>query len=287
MSFAISAIALVRAASAWPGASAQFASGVSLVEVYATVTGPGGEPVTGLTREDFAVTEDGRPEAVTTFAAGEFPLALAVAVDRSFSVPKPLIAGVAGALRNWLRELRPQDEVMVIAIGSETEVLAPLSSDRRLAGHALARLDRWGTTALHDSVGSALSLIQAGHGRRALVLLSDGKDRYSVTSAADVLQQARGGDVLVYPIGLGRERSPWFAELASATGGRSFGSSDVKQLPSILTTIARELRFQYLLGYVPSRSPSERSGWRSIRVKVTRPGVQVRARDGYFQHSPN
>jgi Ca-activated chloride channel homolog len=281
MSFAISAIAVAVAAGPLPAAPAQFASGVSLVEVYVTVTDSRGEPVDDLTKEEFSVAEDDRPETVSAFAAGEFPLALAVAIDRSFSVPQTVLNRVTSAVSGWLGELRPRDEVMVIAIGSETEVIAAPSPDRRGVIDALGRLQRWGTTPLYDSVRSALSLIQAGQGRRALVLLSDGKDRYSRASAGDVLEQARGSNVLVYPIALARERPPLFAELASATGGRSFGSSEVSRLPSILSTIAKELRSQYLLGYVPSRSSSERTGWRSIQVKVSRPGVQVRARDGY------
>jgi Ca-activated chloride channel family protein len=75
------------------------------------------------------------------------------------------------------------------------------------------------------------------------------------------------------------------AELAVLTGGRSFQLRDARGLQATLTTIARELRYQYLLGYEPADSP-EAGGrrWRSIRVSLKRParGVTVRARDGYF-----
>src|SRR6266540_5843547 len=67
-------------------AAAQFSSGVSLVEVYATVTDQQGEPVKGLKAADFRVSEDGVAQTVTTFVAGEFPLSVAVAIDRSFSM---------------------------------------------------------------------------------------------------------------------------------------------------------------------------------------------------------
>ena len=66
--------------------AAQFASGVNLVEVYATVTDRMGEPVAGLTAADFRVAEDGTPQSITAFAAGEFPLAVAIGLDRSFSM---------------------------------------------------------------------------------------------------------------------------------------------------------------------------------------------------------
>ena len=152
--------------------------------------------------------------------------------------------------------------------------------DHRAALAALDRLDAWGTTPLYDATRAALDAIQPAKGRRALVLLSDGTDRYSETNAADLVEDARKRDVMVYPIAIGSSRPPVFAELAASTGGRSFFAKDPRDLPAILTTIARELRSQYLLGYVPSRT-GER-GWRAIDVRVDRPGVRVRARDGYY-----
>jgi Ca-activated chloride channel family protein len=112
------------------------------------------------------------------------------------------------------------------------------------------------------------------------VLLSDGTDRYSEVTAAGLVEQARRRDVLVYPIAIGAARPPVFAELAVATGGRSFFAKDPRELAPALATIARELRFQYLLGYVPAH-PADRS-WHSIEVSVDRPGARVRARDGYY-----
>jgi len=103
---------------------AQFVSGVSAVEVYATVTDSKGEPVKGLAAADFRVEEDGRPQAIQTFAAGEFPLALAVGVDRSFSVPRDRLDAAAAAARSFVNGLRPSDQVMVLAIGSEVEAVA-------------------------------------------------------------------------------------------------------------------------------------------------------------------
>src|SRR5258708_6396147 len=66
--------------------SAQFSSSVALVEVYATGTDPQGQPVKGLTAGDFRLSEDGTPQTITTFAAGEFPLSVAIGIDRSFSM---------------------------------------------------------------------------------------------------------------------------------------------------------------------------------------------------------
>ncbi len=271
---------VVLAADSWSSAVGQFVSGVSAVEVYTTVTDAKGEPVTGLSAADFVVEEDGRRQDISTFAAGEFPLAVALAIDRSFSVPRERLADAVAAARRFIDALRPSDQVMVLAIGSEVEIIAPLSTDRRGATEAIARLDLWGTTPLFDATREALDVIQSASGRRALILISDGDDRYSRTAGPDLVQDARRRDVLIYPIATGRRRPTMFAELASVTGGRSFEAIDRRALDTSLTTIARELRQQYLLGYTPT-GPADRRGWRSIRVSVNRPDVRVRARDGY------
>lgn len=261
----------------------QFSSSVNLVEVYASVTDRQGQPVKGLTREDFTVREDGAVQQVTAFTAGEFPLSVAVALDRSFSMNGQRLTAARSGARLFLDELKPADESMLIGIGSTTEVLAPLSTDRARQFEILSRLDAFGTTGLYDAIIAAIDAIQAARGRRALVLLSDGSDRYSTATSAQALARARTADVLVYPIAFGQARPPVFAELASLTGARSFHVRDARQLPETLRTVAAELRHQYLLGYSPVNPPVAGSNqWRSIDVAVGRSDLTVRARDGYL-----
>jgi Ca-activated chloride channel family protein len=211
---------------------------------------------------------------------------VALGVDRSFSMAGDRLAIARSAARAFLGELRPADRAMIVAIGSEIETLAPLSTDRDAQYRALAGLQPWGTTGLHDAIVAAIEAVQPAGGRRALVLLSDGTDRYSRATPADALERARRADVMIYPVALGRERPPLFAELAALTGGRSFHVRDPRALAETLRGVARELRHQYLLGYTPSRPivPGQ-SEWRAITVKVPRPGVRVRARDGYLVNS--
>jgi Ca-activated chloride channel family protein len=286
---AIGAIALlaVRAGSGlgvpWAGLveARQFASGVNVVEVYAAVVDRTGNPVQGLRREDFTVLEDGRPQTLSAFTEGDFPLSVALGIDRSFSMGKMLPTAISAA-RTFLAELRPQDQSMIVAIGSEIETVAPLSADRPAQQRALGDLKPWGTTGLYDAIIEAIDAVQAAKGRRALVLLSDGTDRYSKASAADALDRARRSDVMIYPIAVGAARPAVFAELASLTGGRSFQPRDPGELNTTMRTIAGELRHQYLLGYTPSRPiVAGEEQWRTIAVRVNRDDVIVRSRDGY------
>jgi Ca-activated chloride channel family protein len=262
----------------------RFSAATQLVEVYASVTDARGEPVTSLTRDDFVVLEDGEPQAISAFAVGEFPLTVALGVDRSWSMAGEKLRLAKQASAAFLRELRPGDRSMVLAISSTADEIAPLDADRPSQLRAIAALDPWSTTALRDALLAALDRLEPEPGRQALIVFSDGVDRYSDASASDVLTRARRSNALIYPIAFGRTRPPLLAELAVLTGGRSFLLPDATDLQRTLSQIARELRHQYLIGYVPERAatPGE-AEWRSISVSVKNQpaGVRVRARDGY------
>jgi len=266
------------------GLFAQFSAGVQLIEVYATVTDANGELVMGLRQSDFQVVENDRPQEISAFAAGEFPLTVALGVDRSFSMAGEPLRLAKLASQTFLKQLKPGDRSMIVAIGNNAEVIAPLSTDRAAQSQAIAALDAWSTTSLNDAVIVALDRLEPEKGRQALIVFSDGADRYSEATSGQVLARARRSQALVYPITMGKTRVPASVELATLTGGRSFLLRDAKELERTLSTIARELRYQYLIGYVPSAPPKPGvHEWRAIRVMLKNPtnGLRVRARDGY------
>jgi Ca-activated chloride channel homolog len=259
----------------------QFSAGVTQVEVYATVTGPDGGAVRGLQQQDFTILEDDVPQDITAFIGGDFPAAVALAIDRSFSMAGAPLTTAQTAGRAFAGSLRPDDRAMLISISGDVEVLAPLDTDKTALLAALGRLDPWGTTSLHDALIRSIDLLEGEVGRRAIVVLSDGEDRYSVANESDVIGHARRSDVMIYPIAIGRTRPPLFAELATVSGGRSFHLRNVRELQPTLQVILEDLRSQYLLGYSPPPASAPGGTWRSITVTVDRPGVRVRARSGY------
>ena len=281
----LAVLVVLGAGAANTGLFAQFSSGVQLIEVYATVTDEKGELLTGLRQSDFQVLENDRPQEISAFAAGEFPLTVALGVDRSFSMAGEPLRLAKLASQTFLRQLKPGDRSMVVAIGNNAEVIAPLSTDHAAQAQAVAALDAWSTTSLYDAVIVALDRLEPEKGRQALVVFSDGADRYSQATSGQVLDRARRSQALIYPITMGKTRVPAAVELATLTGGRSFLLRDAKELERTLATVAKELRYQYLIGYVPSVPP--RAGfheWRAIRVTLKNPvkGARVRARDGYI-----
>ena len=230
--FGAAALALVAggAVLAQDDPLAQFSSNVQLVEVYATVTDQKGELVTGLRQDDFELYEDNHLQEISTFAAGEFPATVALGVDRSWSMAGKPLELAKQASRSFLNQLKPGDRSMVLAISSTADVIAPLSTDRFTQSRAIAALDPWSTTALRDAIMAALDRLEPEPGRQALVLFSDGNDRYSQATEAQVLDRARRSNALIYPITFGKQRPALLAELAALTGGRSFLLKDATEL---------------------------------------------------------
>jgi Ca-activated chloride channel family protein len=261
----------------------QFSAGVDLVEVYVSVTSREGAPVGDLAREDFVVLDNGVEQPIEVFARGDFPLSVVLAIDRSFSMNGPPLRLAREGAAGFLRALRPEDLALIVAIGTGVEAFGELSADRSGQEAALDNLVPWGTTSLHDAILEVLDRVEQGSGRRAVIILSDGQDRYSTATQADVVARVREGDVLVYGITLAAQPSPLFTTLADLSGGRSFHVTRAEALAGVFATISRELRTQYLLGYAPPPGPA---GWRTIEVQVGRPGAGVRARSGYTSDGP-
>lgn len=267
-----------------PPSPAQFSARTEMVEVYATVTDEQGRLVTDLTRDDFLVREDGRPQSVVTFTPGDVPVSLALAFDRSFSMAGAPLDAAKTAARVLLNELTDADRVTLVSISSEVDVVVPLTNDRLAIDQAVQGLDAWGSTAMHDAVVKAVDAIEPAPGRRALVLVSDGMERHSRLTADEVYARIRASDVMIYPVAFARRMPPVFRAMAALSGGRATATRKPDELTRLFRRFAEELRHQYLLGYQPDIPATP--GYRALDVRVRRPGLTVRARAGYTVAAP-
>lgn len=259
-------------------ARAQFGATAELVEVYATVLDARGTPVPGLTAADFEVAEGGTAQPISTFTSGEFPLTLAVAVDRSFSMGgEKFDAARAGATR-LVDLVRPADRLLILGIGGKVDVLSGLGEPRTSARRALEVMEVWGTSPIGDVVAHGIDAVKDEPGRRAAVIWSDGVEREATLDREDVLDRARQSGVLVYSVAMAAKPSPLLTSLAVLSGGRLLEARNRRSAEQAATAVAAELRQQYLIGYVPPAGPA---GWRDITVRARRPGLTVRARRGY------
>lgn len=269
-------LSLLAAASRPVGA--QFGATTELVEVYATVLDARGNPVLGLTAADFSVSENGQPMTISTFTAGEFPLTLAVVVDRSFSMSGERFDAAKAGARRLVDRVRATDRLLVLAIGGKADVLAGFDAARPAARRAVEELQVWGTSPIGDVVAHGIDAVKAEPGRRAVVVWSDGVEREATVERDDLLERARQAGVLVYPVAMASKPSPLLTSLAALSGGRLLDARNRKSAEQAAEAIAGELRHQYLLGYVPPPGPA---GWRDIAVQTVKPGLTIRARRGY------
>lgn len=257
---------------------------VDAVQLVAVVTDERGRFVGGLTRSDFRVYEDGVLQAITMFADERVPVEIVVAIDMSGSM-EPAMPEVRESVRRFLGALRAGDPVTVVAFNDTLFLLADRDADPRQRQRAVERLSGWGPTALYDTIVRSLELLARQPGRKALVLFTDGDDVASAVRLPDVEREVQRSDAALYLIGLGRapreaQLKQVLERLAGVSGGRVFFPADVDRLDEAFATIRDDLANQYTLGFSPA-SDLRDGRWRTLKVEVARPGVRVRAREGY------
>jgi VWFA-related protein len=201
-----------------------FSSDVKVVNVLATVRDKHGQIVSNLTKDDFKLEEDGRPQTIRYFAKEtDLPLTLGLLVDTSMSQRRVLeqerIASYA-FLEHLMRE--DKDKAFVIHFDWDIELLQDLTSSRKKLNIALEKLDnpefqqsggagggspgsgghhRGGGTTLYDAVFLASDeLMQKQQGRKALIILSDGVDTGSKVTLTRAIEAAQRANTLVYSI---------------------------------------------------------------------------------------
>jgi Ca-activated chloride channel family protein len=269
---------------------------VKLVNVFVNVTDQNGAIVGGLTRDDFAVAEDGRPQQIAVFERqSELPLNLTLAIDTSGSVQKDLAVESDAAKRFAQALLRPQDQMSLLQFATNVRELTPFTSKLSQINRGLGQLRGDWSTALYDAICLGSERLGGKEGRRVLVLVSDGDDTASKATYARAIEQALRNEVMIYSIidvpieaSAGRDLGGEHAliTLAEQTGGKSFYASG-GGLDKAFAQVSDDLRSQYLLGYYPK---NQEPGKAFHRVQVTIPraapeSFNIRHRTGYYADS--
>jgi VWFA-related protein len=274
-----------------------FRASVDLVTLSATVTGPHGRYISDLDAGDFTILEDGRKQDISLFERAKSPLAVSLLIDSSGSMSREMPTAQRAA-SEFVARLRPGDLASIVDFDRRVEVLQPFTDDRVALQRAIQRVVARGTTSMFNAVYIALrdhSALPRPAGdeirRDVIVVLSDGDDTSSLVTHDQLLDGAKRSPTVIYAIGLGignprTRRGPTPPEyamrsLAYETGGRLFLPKTADALSGVYNDIADELASQYVLGYV-STNASPRSGWRTVSVRVSRPGLHARSRPGYY-----
>lgn len=275
-----------------------FRAGVDLVSLSVTVSAPGQRYVAGLGRDDFTVIENGVAQNLTFFATSGVPLALALLIDTSASMDHTLRTAQEAAI-GFAGQLGHADIATVVDFDSTVQIAQGFTNDGRALEDAIRRTAAGGSTALYNAVYISLKelnkLIPQHDSdmprRRAMIVLSDGDDTSSLVDFEQVLDLASRSDIVIYAIGLGQHEPPGLRNdqagefvlrrLAHQTGGRAFFPQQARDLAGVYQSIREELSSQYSLAYESSAATKD-GGWRRVTVRVNRPSVVVRTRQGYY-----
>lgn len=260
---------------------------VDLVELNVSVLDAEGRSVKGLSKGDFTVLEDGAPQELRSFEFTEsLPLSLGIVIDGSGSM-KDSMPLVHEAATEFIQKLiTEKDQGFVMEFRESPVLLAAMSKRPADLIRAVRETRASGGTALYDSVVMALYQFRAVPGKKAVVILSDGKDNHSWTDYATLRRYARSAGVPLYFIGLDISflevgLKTKMNELAADTGAEAFYVGSAKDLAQIYRKIEAELRSQYFMSYLTSsKKPDDQ--FRAVEVRLKDPKLKARTIRGYF-----
>jgi VWFA-related protein len=275
-----------------------FSTDVKVVSLLATVRNKQGAIIHDLTKDDFTVLENGRPQTIKYFSRDtDLPLTIGLMVDTSVSQIKVMERERGASFRfidHILRENK--DKIFILQFDMAVSMRQPLTDSRPKLEEALSLVDvptekqlragGWAPgTILYDAVAQASNeTMQKAQGRKAMILLTDGVDTGSDHSLNDAIEAAQKADTLVYSIYFSAEGPtgrPVLKRISQETGGSFFEMSKKQSFEQIFDQIQDELRSQFSIGFV-SDVPVRISEFRKLQVSVNQKGLSVQSRERYW-----
>jgi VWFA-related protein len=267
---------------------------VELVNVLTTVTDKKNRLVTDLTKADFRIFEDGKPQDIRFFSREtDLPLRIGILIDASNSVRDRLRFEQDAAIDFLNIAVRPdKDLAFVVAFDVEPQMVQDYTDDIEKLSNAIRGLQAGGVTSLFDAVFSSCKEKMLffpppePYLRRVMIIISDGQDNQSVHTREEALAMAQRAEVTVFTISTNRTGSEGRGDkvlqrLADVTGGHAFFPFEAGDLAANFREIARELRNQYSLAYVSTNAAHDGT-FRSITIQPVDKNLRVRAKNGYF-----
>ena len=281
---------------------------VNVVQLFFNVKDKKGGLIPNLTKDDFEIFEDGKPQTVKYFKAeSDLPLTLGILIDASGSQQRVLeMEKEVGG--QFLQEiLRTKDEAFVLSFDVNVDLLQDFTNSVSRLKEALNRARiNMGVgggvmmpgpipqgnprgTLLYDAIYLA-SHDQLAHevGRKAMIILTDGEDQGSQLRIKEAIEASHKADAIVYVL-LIADRGTWggygegeMKKLSTETGGRVIDvGNKYDKLKAAFDQIAVELRSQYNIGYTPTNK--ERDGtFRKVEIKTKNKDYKIQSRSGYY-----
>ena len=260
-----------------------FRAEVRVVLVPVTVTRKG-KFVAGLSADAFRIYEDGVQQEIVSFAADEAPIEFVVAVDASASMTKGM-PEVKHAVRSFLSLLRPTDRITLLSFNDEIYTLSRPGAEPEERLRALSQIEPYGRTSLYDAIARSLQTLEKRAGKRAVVVFTDGSDRSSQLSLADIETMVESSNSTLFMIGTekaikDKRLRKVLERLSKRSGGRALLDEKFERLEEAFRDVYQEIRRQYLLVYSPTNQDFD-ARWRSIEIELAIKGHRVRGREGY------
>lgn len=281
-----------------------FRSGSDNVSVFVTVADKSGRLVPNLTRADFEVRDNGKPQALTVFDNTPQPIRLIVLIDISGSMTSnvPLLRAAGAAL---VQNLGPNDLAKIGTFGNQIELGPTFTRNaQELFASLPANVEPNQRTPLWKAIDQAITDLGQTEGRRVVLVMSDSKDsgptgfNQKWVMQPDIDERATREDVMIYGVGVRSSLSPQgglgsggmmaamtatlpdpgLGKVAEDSGGGYFELRPRSDLSQVFAQVMDELHHQYLLGFSP---PARDGKEHKIEVKIAGKDMKVRARKAY------
>ncbi len=240
------------------------------INIYLTIADERGTPIKELSLNNFKVQEDGstvQVKGVFPLEKGDEPLSVVLAIDRSGSMRGQPIKDALKAAKDFIREMRAIDRVGLVSFDDQVIVISRPNADK---GPLLKEIDKIKVgkdTALNDAVKKSLQLLSPFIGRRAVIVLTDGKENRSKATREETIQEAFRMGVPLITVGLGQEVDiDALDAMADGSGGRPFYAQTSSELSALYLTIARQLINQYRVSLQSRKSLD--NVWHRLRVEL-------------------
>jgi VWFA-related protein len=245
-----------------------------------------GRNISGLTKKDFIITQNGEKQPIEFFSDEYAPMNVAIVVDTSGST-KPVMGNIKKAARTFLKVLRLEDTAMVVSFDGRVKILSELTSDQKDLEKAIDRLGmiQLDGTTMYDAIDEVINnKFAAVKGRKVIILLTDGFESSDRISNKEIMRTLSESDTVIYPIlFLSREvpkNSPskifldYAQTMASTTAGKLYyGGAD---LQTAFQSIAEEMKKQYLIGFYPQNVNLGKPP--DIKINIDRENVILRTK---------
>ncbi len=224
------------------------------IQLYFTVTDLNGDPVTGLTNSNFSLSENFIQcptfDVVSAESVSE-PAAVVVTMDYSGSMSGQPLQDSQDAAVRFVQTMDAQDVVEVIKFSNSYEVVQSFTANKNFINTVIT--SPWpgggGSTSLYDAVYQAITNVASQTSRKAVIVITDGRDNTSAHSLDGVIAYAQQNHVPVFAVGLGKAIELALKRLAHETGGAYYYAPTSSDLLAIYGQIARVIRSQYSATY--------------------------------------